>query len=420
VAESLIAYPSGVRESHNRMNSWLRSAIRPPDGHPTPASYVRDRLAGDVAALLRVVVSVVGGAAALIGLAPPASPRWVVPAVAANLLWSLGFGAFALRYGLRGWLTALDVCGTAALCLLQVHVTARDALPAGAGWVEVTASVTIVVCHFTWRLPAASAGGLVVVAGYLAGASRADLDDHGIGQAVIYLIQIALAGLLMVLIRRASGAADRALSDRVAAQAQAQAGQARRHAEREHNRQLHDTVLATLTMVGTGAIRGDSPILRRHALADLGLIDGLNAVPRAVPVIPAQRRPEPETRVGLHERLAEATGRARGLAVELHVAGCRVPVPVADAFVAATGQALVNVAQHAGTGRARVWLRVADGVVRVVVADDGPGFDPQGVPASRYGIREAIVGRMRAVGGQARVRSRPGAGTTVLLEWHDD
>ena len=77
-------------------------------------------------------------------------------------------------------------------------------------------------------------------------------------------------------------------------------------------------------------------------------------------------------------------------------------------------------AQHAGTGRARVWLRVADGVVRVVVADDGPGFDPQRVPSSRYGIREAIVGRMRAVGGQAQVRSRPGSGTTVLLEWRDD
>jgi signal transduction histidine kinase len=399
------------------MNSWLRSAIRPPDGHPTPASYVRDRLAGGVAALLRLVVAAVGGAAALVGLAPPATAAWVLPAVAANLVWALCFSALALRYRLRTWLTALDVCGTTALCLLQVHLTAHDALPAGASWVEVTGTVTIVVCHFTWRLPAASAGGLVVVAGYLAGASRADLADHGITQAAIYVIQIVLAGLLMVLIRRAAEAADRALADRVEAQAQAQAGQARRHAERAHNRQLHDTVLATLTMVGTGAISGHSLTLRRHALADLGLIDGLNATPTAR--IPAQRRPEPQPLVSLHERLAEATGRARGLAVELHVAGCRVPAPVADAFVAATGQALVNVAQHAGTGRARVWLRVADGVVQVVVADEGAGFEPGSVATTRYGIREAIVGRMRAAGGQARVRSRPGAGTTVLLEWSD-
>lgn len=55
--------------------------------------------------------------------------------------------------------------------------------------------------------------------------------------------------------------------------------------------------------------------------------------------------------------------------------------------------------------------------VVVEVTDDGPGFDPAGVPPHRYGLRESIRGRMAAVGGRAEVRSAPGAGTTIRLEW---
>ena len=57
------------------------------------------------------------------------------------------------------------------------------------------------------------------------------------------------------------------------------------------------------------------------------------------------------------------------------------------------------------------------GRVEVTVSDTGRGFDPERVPPSRYGIREAIVGRMHAVGGSAQVESHPGVGTTVTLRW---
>jgi hypothetical protein len=53
----------------------------------------------------------------------------------------------------------------------------------------------------------------------------------------------------------------------------------------------------------------------------------------------------------------------------------------------------------------------------VEVIDCGRGFDPGRVPAHRYGLREAIRGRMRAVGGQAGVDSSPGQGTRITLTW---
>ena len=72
-------------------------------------------------------------------------------------------------------------------------------------------------------------------------------------------------------------------------------------------------------------------------------------------------------------------------------------------------EALTNVARHAGPARARVHAGPADGGgVTVEVADDGAGFDPAAVPASRRGIRESLVGRMAAVGGTAAVSSVPG------------
>ena len=75
-------------------------------------------------------------------------------------------------------------------------------------------------------------------------------------------------------------------------------------------------------------------------------------------------------------------------------------------------EALQNVAKHCGAGT-EVSLRVAerrDGV-RFVVADRGPGFDPALSTDSRgiTGMRD----RLEAIGGELKIRSSPGSGTTV-------
>ncbi len=400
------------------MRFWLRTAVRPPDGHPAPATYVMERLAAGVAAALRATVAVLGGTAALLGLAPPARPGWVIGAIAASLLWTVLFGWLVLRGGLRTWVTCVDIALTSALCLLQTRVTAADALPAGAGWVEVTATITIVICHFTWRIPAAVTGGLVVLASYLLGVRGADLADHGLVQSAIFVIQIGCAGVLMGLIRRAAANADTALTERAELLRESEIGRARRAAERDHNRQLHDTVLATLTMVGVGAITASSTSLRSRALADLCLIDGFDPTGNgAPPPAPAQRRPVDAGLIRLHERVQLVTATFTELRIDLQLTACLVPPPVAHAFAGALGEVLANVGRHAGTPAVRIRLDATGGRVRIEAVDAGTGFDLAAVPSSRYGIREAIVGRMRAVDGDAQVRSSPGGGTVVTLGW---
>jgi signal transduction histidine kinase/phage shock protein PspC (stress-responsive transcriptional regulator) len=84
-------------------------------------------------------------------------------------------------------------------------------------------------------------------------------------------------------------------------------------------------------------------------------------------------------------------------------------------IVHATGEAVTNAAKHAGTGKVDVYAEVTESAVDVFVRDRGVGFDPESVPADRYGVRNSIVDRMRRHGGSAEVRSATGEGTEVRL-----
>ena len=54
--------------------------------------------------------------------------------------------------------------------------------------------------------------------------------------------------------------------------------------------------------------------------------------------------------------------------------------------------------------------------VRAMVTDAGKGFDVATIDTGRLGFTESIVARLRDVGGNARLFSSPGSGTTVVLE----
>lgn len=75
-------------------------------------------------------------------------------------------------------------------------------------------------------------------------------------------------------------------------------------------------------------------------------------------------------------------------------------------------EALTNVRRHAAARRVEVTLERTDDHVRIGVRDDGQGFDPAAVPEERFGL-EGIRQRCRLLGGEPRITSAPGAGTTI-------
>jgi signal transduction histidine kinase len=88
------------------------------------------------------------------------------------------------------------------------------------------------------------------------------------------------------------------------------------------------------------------------------------------------------------------------------------PLPVVETaayFVAA--EALTNVAKHAPEASARVTIAQDGDVLRLEIADDGPGgADPAG--AGLAGLR----GRVEALDGTLTVADRPEGGTIVRAE----
>jgi signal transduction histidine kinase len=76
---------------------------------------------------------------------------------------------------------------------------------------------------------------------------------------------------------------------------------------------------------------------------------------------------------------------------------------------------LDNVIQHAETGAAELVLGVDEDSVTVMVIDQGIGFDPGAVPSDRLGLRSSVFGRVESVGGNVRVWSKPGKGTSVMI-----
>lgn len=77
-------------------------------------------------------------------------------------------------------------------------------------------------------------------------------------------------------------------------------------------------------------------------------------------------------------------------------------------------EALTNVQHHAGARHASVLVRRLPGRVRVVVEDDGRGFDAD-APTDRLGIA-GIRERVALIGGTAAWESSPGQGTTLVVE----
>lgn len=77
-------------------------------------------------------------------------------------------------------------------------------------------------------------------------------------------------------------------------------------------------------------------------------------------------------------------------------------------------EALTNVARHSGAGRASVLATCRGSRLRVVVEDDGAGFDPS-LPTGRLGIG-GMRERMELVGGELRIESTPGSGAAVVID----
>jgi protein-histidine pros-kinase len=75
-------------------------------------------------------------------------------------------------------------------------------------------------------------------------------------------------------------------------------------------------------------------------------------------------------------------------------------------------ESLTNIRKYANASRIQVCIRVEDGRIRLLISDDGLGFDPTKTGAGGHGI-SGMRHRAQMFGGNLRVQSAPGKGTQI-------
>jgi signal transduction histidine kinase len=225
-------------------------------------------------------------------------------------------------------------------------------------------------------------------------AGRYVVGDPGL--QVLVLLVVAAAAAVVITTPVAIGSLMRVDRDKV--------GSARERERQRFAAHLHDSVLQTLALVQRQAHDpvAVARLARRQEYALRAWMAGESELVS-------------ETLVAALRDVVASIEDEHGITVELTAIGDRPLDSAGEELVAAAREALRNAARHASGARIFVFAAsTADGA-EVFVRDEGPGFDPDAVPAERRGIRDAIVGRMAFAGGVATLESAPGEGTEVAL-----
>jgi len=379
-----------------------------------PSDQALNRLAGWYAIALRLGGAVLFTAVAMLAATTQISGWWLAVPLIALCVWSAFFAWQIRRFGLTPTVILADAAVIAVLALAQQHLVPAVLIRDDTTWMLPLACTSVYILQMTLRPWLGLPGAAVVVSAYGVGTGHP-------ADAWLLVVETAVAAGLVAVIRGGARQADAIVAASLESEQRIRAEEARRADEREQHRQLHDTVLSTLTMVAAGAFAGPSLALTAQAARDLRVLQGIAVAPSAPGGPSDQGGPgttsEAAPLTDLGPKLERAAASTDHLAVRLELVPVTLPSTIADQLVACVGEALRNVERHAGTGAADVTVAGGAGWAVVKITDHGRGFDPAATPPSRRGIRESLTGRMLAAGGRAAIASSPGAGTTVTVSW---
>lgn len=313
------------------------------------------------------------------------------------------------RPGSRFWTGATMLINTAAGVAVVFQV-ADDP-----GWISAALLGTTITTGASIGLALGVGPGSGLLAAGLATVAMS-LAASAVGEPIGLLELLGLptsagvAACIAMLTGRGFAETERALRGVDEVLAMERVAAARWQARRRADRDLHDTVLTTLTVLAHDQFGFDPEPVRELCRRDLAFVSRdswrvTTPVAEGQPVLPSEAF-EHWSAAGLQVHRFEPAEPvlAAGLGAE-----------AVSAVLAAVEECLSNVARHAGVDVAEVVInRQADDLVALIV-DRGRGFDPDQVPDDRLGLAESVRGRILDLGGSVTLWSRPGAGTTVML-----
>lgn len=196
---------------------------------------------------------------------------------------------------------------------------------------------------------------------------------------------------------------------------------------RRISRELHDDIGQHLTalMLGLKAIDSRNDFLTtKNQLEKLQEITTI--VGKEVHDLALELRPTALDDLGLARMLSnylEEWATRAGLEVDFHPVGFdrqhRLPSPVETTLYRIVQEALNNVLKHAKAKGVSVIIERRNNYASAIIEDDGCGFDSESLKARGSDQRLGLLGmheRAALVGGELRIESSPGHGTTVFVQ----
>jgi signal transduction histidine kinase len=382
-----------------------------------PIAKARDRLLQRTTRALGLG----GTAIAALCLSIPGVLRADVYIVVLPLLVLMAFSQFQVgRSRSIVWVLLGLVSGLAILVVAQLPLTERPAAAVGTGLVPVAglalAAFAVVLTNGTLRI--ATLGVSVVAAAALTELATADADSVSVEAVAVVFSWLLCTVLGYWLGSSVPRAARRIFSIGRAHRAERQASETEAQ-RRQSARLLHDTVLATLTLLAHSGVGVATSAMQQQARDDARLLRQLRLGATPKPQSSGSYTLEVGEEIPLGTTLESVKQRfgRMGLEVSWHGTGqVLLPSEVLDAFLLALAECLENVRRHSGVTDAHVTITDDETTVRAMVTDAGVGFNLSDVDAARMGLKESVMGRLNEVGGRARLFSSAGAGTTVVLE----
>jgi PAS domain S-box-containing protein len=94
----------------------------------------------------------------------------------------------------------------------------------------------------------------------------------------------------------------------------------------------------------------------------------------------------------------------------------RLPANVETELYRIVQEALTNVVRHAHASEVQVTLTTLDHKLTITIEDNGEGFDPEKVPHAGHLGLFGMSERAEMIGGQLVINSKPGSGTTLMVQ----
>jgi signal transduction histidine kinase len=309
--------------------------------------------------------------------------------------------------GQRTALLIADLCITAGCVLATLWAEQSAALVKGAAPIAV---MWMGGCVLAWAVAFGRRGGLFAgaVIGLCNVAVHTPLSAFTLSQLTFAPGLLLLAGVVLGHLARLAVRAQEALERGARIEA----------ATRERDRlarDIHDSVLQVLTRVQRQGLAAGGEA------AELGRLAGeQEAALRALVGMGSSY--DAQATAGGQLDLRTLITPLGGFAVTVAAPATAVylPADTARELALALRAALDNVRDHCPAGT-RAWILIDDEPTQVTVTlrDEGPGFATarlsEAAGDGRLGVAKSILGRVRELGGTARVESVPGEGTEVEL-----